>query len=90
VSVSVSLPFADCTVYFSLVPIELIVQLPPAPQLTPADIFVTTAVPLASVVTVDTSVPAQTVILWSVSPRLPAPTMLPVISVETIALLVGL
>lgn len=87
---SVSLPFADCTVYFSLVPIALIVQLPPALQLTPADVFVTMAVPLVSVVTVDTSVPAQTVTLLSVSPTLPGSTMWPVISVKTIALLVGL
>ena len=90
-SVSVSLPFEDWTVYFSDAPIELIVQLAPTRlQLTPAELFVTVGVPLVSVVTVDTSVPAQTGMRLAVGPRPPAPMMFPVTSVETIALLAAL
>ena len=59
-SVSVSFPSWDWTVYFSF---TLIVPLQPAEeQVRPAELFVTVGVPVLSVITVNTLVPAQTVI----------------------------
>jgi hypothetical protein len=75
------------TVYFSVALIPAIVQAGPAPQTTPGDVFVTTAVPVVSETTVVTVEPAQTAILvaldWAVR-------MLPKTVVVTFALLAGL